>query len=126
MRSIALTRVELDPVVDLIPIRAVVRDCSLDQAERDPEVFGRVPLIAVAAPDDRNRLPDIEPGALEPRATAGWPVNEPDQRMVVCSQPFLDVTLGKRARATLRLRARAPSRSRVASGSRKLSGWAAM
>ena len=88
--------VELDLVVDLIPIRAVVRDCSLDQAEGDPEVFGRVTLIAVAASDDRNRLQTSS--GFWRRGDGRVLVEEAgsaDGRLIAA---FLDVTLGKRAR----------------------------
>src|SRR5258708_673286 len=97
MGRLALPRVELDPLVDLVPTRAVVGHCRLNQAERDSEVLGRGSLIAVVVADDRNDLPDIEARALEPRAAASRTVDEPDQRMLVCSEPFLDVALSERA-----------------------------
>jgi len=98
MGGLALTRVELDPLVDLVPIRPVVGDCGLDQAKWDLEVLGRLPLIAVVISDDPDGLPDIEPGAQESGTTAGGTVYESDQRMLVGAEPFLDVTLRKRSR----------------------------
>jgi hypothetical protein len=61
--GLTLTRIELDPTVDLVPIRPVASDCGLDQTERDPEVLGRFTLVAVVVSDDPNGLPDIEPGS---------------------------------------------------------------
>ena len=96
MGGLALTRVDLDPLVDLVPIRPVIGDCGLDQAERDLEILGRLPLIAVVVSDDPDGLPDIEPSAQESGTTAGGTVREPDQRMLVGAEPFLDVALRKR------------------------------
>src|SRR5205085_11536701 len=97
MGGLALTRVELDPLVDLVPIRPVVGDSGLDQAKWDLEVLGRLPLIAVVISDEPDGRPDIEPGAQESGTPAGGTVDEPDQRMLVDTEPFLDVTLRKRS-----------------------------
>jgi hypothetical protein len=66
-------------------------------AERDLEILGRLSLVAVVVADGRDGLPNVEPGSLEPRAAAGGAVHEPNQRVLVGSEPFLDVALSERA-----------------------------
>lgn len=95
---LALARVEIDPLVDLISIRAVIGDRRLNQAERDPQVLGRGSLIAVVVANHGDGLPDVEPGSEEPWTATGRAVNKADQRMLVGPQPLLDVALGERAR----------------------------
>ena len=65
--------VEVDPLVDLIALRAVVGDGRLDQAERDLQVLGRGSLVAVVVADDRDDFPNIESGALEARRRPAGP-----------------------------------------------------
>jgi uncharacterized protein (DUF433 family) len=65
------------------PARAVESDGGGDEANWNLEVCGRCLLVAVVVADHRNDRPDIETGALDPRAAAGRAVREPDQRMLV-------------------------------------------
>lgn len=74
MSFLSLPLVQLDQLVDLGRVGAVVGDGGLDQAQRDLQVpgrFGRVPVIVA---DDGDDLPDVLAGADQAGAAPGGAV----------------------------------------------------
>src|SRR6266851_3408361 len=94
----ALTPVQLNPLVDLVGIGAVVRDRGMDEPQRYFQVIRSGARVTVVVPDDGNHLPHVHPSPDQAGPTPRDPVDEAHQRMVLHAQPFLHVTLSKRPR----------------------------
>ena len=93
-----LLLISLDPLIDFLPVSAVVADGGLDEAERDLKVAGRLGGVALVVAYDRDDFPDVFAGSHEPGPSACWPVGEPDERMLVHPQALFHVPLRQGAR----------------------------
>src|SRR5438445_3463170 len=90
------TLVELNPLVDLVDVGAVVGDGGLDQAQEKGEVIGGGLHVAVIVAHDLDYLPNVHTRADQASPSTARAVNEPHQRVIIHAQPLLDVSLGKR------------------------------
>src|SRR5262249_8009283 len=90
--------VGLDLPVDFCGVSPVVANGGLDQADRYLQVTCCLGRVAAVVLDDRDDLPHVLPRTEQPRAAARWPVSEPDHRMFVHPQAFLDVALRQGSR----------------------------
>jgi hypothetical protein len=90
--------VDLDPLVDLCLVLAVVGDGGLHEPEADLEVGGGGGEIAVVVTHGRDGFPHVESVADQSGAAAGGVVGEADEGVLVHPQAFLDVALREGAR----------------------------
>jgi hypothetical protein len=54
-----LLLIGLDPLVDFVPVGAVIADGGLDQAERDLKIARRLGGVAIVVADGRDDFPDV-------------------------------------------------------------------
>ena len=78
MSFFGLLLVQLDQLVDLGGVGAVVGDGGLDQAQLDLQVPGRFRRIAVTVADGGDDLPYVLPGADQAGTASARTVGEPD------------------------------------------------
>jgi hypothetical protein len=108
-----LLLIGLYPLVDFVPVGAVVADGGLDQAERDLEVACGLGGVAIVVAYGRDDFPDVFAGSDEPGAPACRSVGEPDERVLVHPQALFHVPLRQGARGQVRaLRVSAETRDR--------------
>src|SRR6266699_2063134 len=88
MRLGGLLLIQVDPLVDLIGIGAVVSDSGLHQAKWHLEVARRLGEIAIVVADGGDDYPDILASPQEPGTAAGRAFGEPDQRMLIHRRPI--------------------------------------
>ena len=88
-----LLLIGLDPLIDLVPVGAVVADGGLDEAERHLKVACRLGGVTVVVAYGRDDLPYVFAGSCQPGASACWSVGKPDERMLIHPQSLFHVTL---------------------------------
>ena len=93
-----LLLIGLDPLIDFVPVSAVVADGGLYEAERDLEVsccLGGVAIVVAYGSDD---FPDVFARSHQPGSPARWTIGEPDERVLIHPQAFFHVPLCQGAR----------------------------
>src|SRR5581483_10433625 len=118
-----LLLIGLDPLVDLVPVGAVVADGGLDEAERDLQIARRLGGVAPVVAYRRDDLPDVLARPCEPGPPSGGPVGEPDERVVIHPQASSTYRWARVRGASCARCACLPRRAIVASFRRTLSGW---
>src|SRR5580704_6013908 len=88
-----LLLIGLDPLIDLVPVGAVVADGGLYEAERQLKMACRLGGVTVVISYGRDDLPHVFAGSCQPGAPACWSVGKPDERMLIHPQPLFHVTL---------------------------------
>src|SRR5690348_10407693 len=92
----------LDPLIDSLPVGAVVADGRLDEAERDLEIACRLGGVAIVVAYGRDDFPDVFACSHDPGPSSCWPVGEPDERMLIHPQALFHVPLRQCARGQVR------------------------
>jgi len=77
-----LLLIGLDPLIDLVPVGAVVADGGLDEAEWQLKIACRLGGVTVVVSYGRDDLPHVFAGSHQPGAPACWSVSN---RMSGCS-----------------------------------------
>jgi len=93
-----LLLIGLDPLIDLVPVGAVVADGGLYEAERNLEIACRLSGVTTVVAYGYDDLPHVLAGSHQPGASACWSVGEPDERMLIHPQPLFHIPLCQGAR----------------------------
>src|SRR5260370_6824688 len=85
--------IEVDPLVDLVWVGAVVGDGGLNQAKRYLQITCRLGSVSAVVADGRDYLPHVLPGPHKPGAATRRAFGKPDEWMFVHAQSFFDIAL---------------------------------